>query len=181
MTENHQIALALILRGTISKPEQVEIVPTIESTPGLPEEPKMELECAVSTGFPNKVRRWCDLITENTRDFKIDPDLVAAVIYVESGGNPKAYSKSGAVGLMQIMPRDGIAAGFMCASGPCFRNRPTIAKLKNPEFNIKYGTRMLARLVKKYGVREGLKRYGPMNYGYKYADLVLATRDRYAK
>jgi len=44
--------------------------------------------------------------------------LIAAVILQESGGDPSAYSSSGAVGLMQVMPRDGIAAEFMCVNGP---------------------------------------------------------------
>jgi soluble lytic murein transglycosylase-like protein len=34
----------------------------------------------------------------------IDPDLLASIVLEESGGNPRAVSRAGAVGLMQLMP-----------------------------------------------------------------------------
>jgi Transglycosylase SLT domain len=36
--------------------------------------------------------------------YSIDPDLLAAIASVESGGNPEAVSPKGAQGLMQLMP-----------------------------------------------------------------------------
>ena len=82
---------------------------------------------------------------------------------------------------MQVMPRDGISASFMCKNGPCFANRPTIAELSDPEFNVKYGTRLLAGLVNRKGnLREALKAYGPMDVGYTYADKVLSLYQRYS-
>lgn len=139
-------------------------------------------DCQVSDRFPKDVRQWCELITAQATRNGLEPDLVAALIWQESGGNPAAYSHSGAVGLMQIMARDGLAAKFICANGPCFQDRPTMAKLKDPEFNVTYGTRMLANLVKKYGsLRDALKAYGPMDVGYSYADKVLSLFKRYGK
>jgi soluble lytic murein transglycosylase-like protein len=131
-------------------------------------------ECQVSAGYPNKVRRWCGIITEYSGKRDLPPDLVAAVILQESGGNPAAFSHSGAVGLMQVMPSDGPASAFMCANGPCFASRPRQDELLDPEFNVSYGTRMLAGLVRKHGsLREALKSYGPLDGGYYYADKVL--------
>jgi len=93
----------------------------------------------------------------------------------ESGGNSNAYSHSGAVGLMQVMPRDGIAASFICANGPCFSNRPSSDELFDPTFNIQYGVRMLAGLVSKHGnIRDALYAYGPMDVGYTYADKIIS-------
>jgi soluble lytic murein transglycosylase-like protein len=133
------------------------------------------LSCAISQSFPGSVRQWCNQIMRHASKNNLDPNLVAAIIWQESGGDPSAYSKSGAVGLMQVMPRDGIAAGFQCINGPCFTMRPTIEELQKPNFNIKYGTWMIAGLLNKYGnTREALKYYGPMNVGYYYADKVLS-------
>lgn len=150
-----------------------------------PQEPSSEpvkpgKKCAVSEKYPQSVRQWCNLITRYARQHGLDANLVAAVMLQESGGQPLAYSKSGAVGLMQVMPRDGIAASFMCVNGPCFANRPTIEELQDPAFNIEYGTRMLAGLENRLGsLREALKSYGPKDVGYYYADIVLAIYQRY--
>jgi hypothetical protein len=131
--------------------------------------------CSLSPGFSASVRQWCSSIDKYARENNLDPNLIAAVITQESGGQPQAYSSSGAVGLMQIMPSDGISAGFMCVSGPCFSGRPTSSALENPDYNISYGTRMLAGLVQRDGsIREALRAYGPMNVGYSYADLILS-------
>lgn len=135
---------------------------------------QVPISCEVSDTFPSQVMQWCDLITKYADKHDFNPDLIAAMIWQESGGNPDAYSTNGAVGLMQVMPSDGIAARFMCKNGPCFANRPTIERLQDPEFNIKYGTRMLDRLVDQRGsVRDALKAYGPMDVDYYYADIVL--------
>jgi soluble lytic murein transglycosylase-like protein len=136
--------------------------------------------CNVSSSFPDKIQQWCNLIELNSILYSLDPNLISAVMLQESGGNSEAYSTSGAVGLMQIMPKDGIAASFMCINGPCFSNRPGMDELFNPELNIDYGSRMLANLFDKYGNwRDALKAYGPMNVGYHYADIVLSIYENY--
>jgi soluble lytic murein transglycosylase-like protein len=138
--------------------------------------------CRLSNKYPQEILQWCDLITAKAEQTSLAPDLIAALIWQESGGDPLAYSKSGAVGLMQVMPRDGIAANFTCANGPCFASRPTIEELQNPEYNLEYGTGMLAGLVKHTGsLREALKAYGPMDVGYYYADKVLGIYKQYGK
>jgi hypothetical protein len=140
-----------------------------------------EGNCQLSAQFPQSVQQWCDLIQHYASRRGLSPNLVAALILQESGGDPQAYSHSGAVGLMQVMPRDGLAASFMCHSGPCFTNRPSINELQDPEFNISYGTKMLANLAQKYGdIREALKAYGPMDVGYYYSDIVLGLYQQYA-
>lgn len=136
--------------------------------------------CAISSTYPQSVQQWCELVTQYAVQNGLDPNLIAAVMLQESGGNSDAYSKSGAVGLMQVMPRDGLAASFMCKNGPCFSSRPSMSELYNPEFNIAYGTHMLSGLIQQKGdVREALKSYGPMDMGYRYADIVLSIWERY--
>lgn len=136
--------------------------------------------CPISSAYPTEVLQWCDQIVHHAGLHGLDPNLIAALILQESGGNADAYSKSGAVGLMQVMPRDGLAAEFMCPNGPCFANRPSMSELYDPSFNIEYGTRFLAGLINRYGNnRDALKAYGPANVGYYYADIVLAIYERY--
>ncbi len=131
-------------------------------------------ECAFDGIYPGEVAGWCALIEAAAAKYGLDPLLIAAVMQVESGGQAEVISHSGAVGLMQVMPRDGIAAGFQCINGPCFSNRPTIEELKDPEFNVDYGARMLAGLQGRHGnMRDALKAYGPADVGYWYADMVL--------
>lgn len=137
-------------------------------------------ECLISLNYPQSIQQWCSMIVIEANKFELDPNLIAAVMLQESGGDPYAYSTSGAVGLMQIMPRDGIAEKFMCINGPCFTNRPSSEELYNPQFNIEYGSRMLSNLFSRNGDwREALKSYGPMDVGYSYADIVLSIYHNY--
>lgn len=124
-------------------------------------------------GIWERVYFWCDYITAESVSAGIDPYLTASIIWIESRGNPKAYSKSGAVGLMQVMARDGISGRRY---GKMFAGRPSMAELYDPEFNIKTGIGILSANILRLGsVREALKAYGPANFGYKYADMVLAV------
>ncbi len=145
-----------------------------------PPQPNTAKNCAVSSSYPQGILQWCEMITRFATQAGLAPNLVAAVILQESGGDAEAYSTSGAVGLMQVMPRDGIAASFECINGPCFASRPTIEELLNPTYNVEYGTRMLSGLINKWGdLREALKAYGPMDMDYAYADKVLAIYENY--
>lgn len=151
--------------------QAVEVIPKAMAEPDT---------CQVSPSYPSQVRQWCEIITTEAIEAELPPDLIAAVILEESGGDPAAYSSSGAVGLMQVMPRDGIAASFECINGACFASRPTIEELLEPSFNVEFGSRMLAGLISRLSnLREALKAYGPMDVGYHYADTVLAIYERY--
>ena len=139
-------------------------------------------DCLISPEFPAEIQQWCGLISQYAPQHNLEPDLVAALIVVESAGNDQAISHNGAVGLMQIMPRDGLAADFQCPNGPCFASRPTTKELKNPEYNLAFGTKLLANLLRRLGdVREALVAYGPAGVGYTYADKVLGLYNSIAK
>jgi hypothetical protein len=167
-----------------SAAEVVPGVPHVQVTPPGEEknDPAPEREDKkynMSYAFPEKVTRWDYLIVPTAKKYGLDPDLIAALIVQESGGNPDAYSRNGAVGLMQVMPRDGLAKQQF---GSMFKNRPSMDELFDPAFNIDYGTRFLAALVDRNGsVRGGLFRYGPSGVGYSYADKVLAIYDRWKR
>ena len=143
------------------------------------EEIKTE-NCQIAGSYPAEVRNWCDWVMASAQSYGLEANLIAAVMLQESGGNPQAYSQSGAVGLMQVMPRDGIAADFMCVNGPCFSARPCMDELFDPQFNIDYAARMLSGLINQKGnLREALLAYGPMDIGYRYADIVLSIYQNY--
>ena len=135
--------------------------------------------CAWSARYPQSVARWCALIQGAARESGLSGSLIAALMLEESGGDPLAVSKDGAVGLLQVMPRDGVASNFNCPGGPCFAHRPTTAELQDPVTNVRYGARYLSSLVQRQGsTREALKSYGPTGVGYAYADAVLAIQSR---
>jgi soluble lytic murein transglycosylase-like protein len=171
------ILVIIVLTGMITSPQAVEASAPANSPQN---EPKSANGCLLPKSYPESIQRWCSWIQDYASQHNLDPALIAAVMLQESGGNPQAYSNSGAVGLMQVMPRDGIAASFMCPNGPCFASRPSMDELFDPEFNISYGINMLAGLINKYGSeRDALKAYGPMNVGYYYADIVMGIYSSY--
>lgn len=175
--------------GNISFPQMIkpqavqaaaeEVIP---SQPAATEEAvKPEIGCAHQ--YTENIEPWCGLIETSAQEYGLDPFLVAAVITQESSGNPDAYSDSGAVGLMQVMPRDGLAAtceGCFNAQGVnYFTDRPTMAELFDPAFNVDCGSEYLAGRIATWGsIREGVFHYGPSDVGYTYADKVLAIYER---
>ena len=44
------------------------------------------------------------MLTKAGREHNVDVDLLASLVKAESGGNPHAVSRTGARGLMQLMP-----------------------------------------------------------------------------
>lgn len=170
--------LLLILLSNLITPLPVveaasQVVEPLDGETGTEDSPSQG--CSLPEGVMDAVQQWCEWIEQSAAQYGVDPLLVAAVMTQESGGQPEVISASGAVGLMQVMPSDGAAAGFQCANGPCFGSRPSTAQLMDPEFNIDYGTRMIAGLIERNGdTRDALMAYGPYNVGYYYADKVLA-------
>jgi soluble lytic murein transglycosylase-like protein len=76
-------------------------------------------------------------ITRAAGAANVHPELVRAVIVVESGFNPRAISRRGAVGLMQLLPTTARRYGAFNAF--------------DPEQNIRAGARYLADLIARFG------------------------------
>lgn len=54
--------------------------------------------------WPEPVARWSGLAEASAARHGVPVDLVLAVLWSESGGDPAARSPAGALGLMQLMP-----------------------------------------------------------------------------
>jgi soluble lytic murein transglycosylase len=80
---------------------------------------------------------WRDDVLAASQGVKLDPYLVAAVVREESSYYPRAVSRAGARGLMQLMPT---TARLLAPAGD----------LDNPAFNIQLGTRFLAGLLREF-------------------------------
>jgi hypothetical protein len=70
-----------------------------------------------ASGVSERAPADIDQLVEQTASrYQVDPDLVHAIIRVESGYDPKAVSNKGAMGLMQLIPataqRFGVANPF---------------------------------------------------------------------
>lgn len=94
--------------------------------------------------------------------------LIAAQIATESNCNSQAISNKGAVGLMQVCPK-------------IWNKQFDFSKINlfNPEDSMTVGTAIQSKLVKQYGIRNGLARYygtGSDDVGLGgagYADKIL--------
>jgi soluble lytic murein transglycosylase-like protein len=76
------------------------------------------------------------IIKDSAAKYGVDANLISAVIETESSGNPKAVSRAGAMGLMQLMPSNVTEAGV---SDPF-----------DPMQNIDAGTKQLSGLLNRY-------------------------------
>jgi soluble lytic murein transglycosylase-like protein len=116
----------------------------------------------------------------------IEPDLILAVIYTESSGNPWAIRYEPAfydryvrdqVVLERLSPTEARARamswGLMQVMGQVARERgfkgEFLSELLEPWTGIWWGARHLAAKVKKYGLEGGISAY---NHGQPYPDLA---------
>jgi soluble lytic murein transglycosylase-like protein len=76
------------------------------------------------------------MVSDLSREHGVDPKLVDAVVRVESDYDPRAVSRRGAQGLMQLMPATA--------------DRLDVGDPFDPEENIRGGVREISRLVDRY-------------------------------
>ena len=95
---------------------------------------------------PPQIRRWgkfisyetvAEVITEAAREYRLQRALIDAVIRTESAYRPYARSDSGALGLMQLMPKTAESLG--------------VTDPFDPEQNIRAGARYLRMQIDRFG------------------------------
>jgi len=83
-----------------------------------------------------KERLFHPIIIQTSSRHQVDPAIVKAIIMAESGYNPRAISKAGAKGLMQLMPKTAQDLG--------------VEDVLNPQQNISGGVRYFKQLMNRF-------------------------------
>lgn len=89
-----------------------------------------------STAYPPASDRYTPLVQKVAREHSLDQALLQAMIAAESGFDPHAVSRKGAVGLMQLMPETARRYG--------------VRNLYDPAENIRGGAKYLRDLMRKF-------------------------------
>jgi soluble lytic murein transglycosylase-like protein len=96
--------------------------------------------------LPASVRAHEQAIVAAARRHGVDPELVAIMTWVESGGDAAARSPMGARGLMQLMPKT--AERIAAERG---LDGHDVTRLDDPAYNLELGSWYLAKLLDTYG------------------------------
>ena len=111
-------------------------LPSPSSQPNQPIPPLTGLPLSEASNNLQEETNYDAIVEEASRQFSVDPDLIRAVIEVESNGNQNAVSPAGARGLMQLMPKTAAELG--------------VTNPFDPVENITAGTRYLRQLLDRY-------------------------------
>ncbi len=101
-----------------------------QNSPSITEQPSQ------SKYFTKSERLYHPIILQAANRYQVDPAIVKAIIMAESSFNPRAVSKRGAKGLMQLMPGTAEEMG--------------VEDIFNPEHNINGGVRYYKKLLRRF-------------------------------
>ncbi len=124
------------------------------------------------TGSTGKISKYDDLVKKYSRNLGWDWRLVKALIYQESMFDNHNKAWSGAEGLMQLMPSTAKELG--------------VENIKDPEQNIKAGTRYLRRMYDYWeGIPDSIQRIkfamASYNSGYSHVKDAQSLAKKYNK
>ena len=124
---------------------------------------RAEPAAIVGTASQPSALPFTAFVAEASQRFNIPGNWIRAVMRIESGGDPRAVSPKGAMGLMQIMPKTYAGLRARHHLGP---------DAYNPRDNILAGAAYLREMLDRYGSPGFLAAYnaGPARY-----DEHLAT------
>ena len=180
----------------IPMPAVVTQQPVLKDEPGMPttdisQKPTSKTE--IQTQQPEQTE-VAYLSTQIATEYDIDLPLMLAIIHAESNFNPKAVSKNGAAGLMQLMPATARDLGLKVPQYQDKRNPKLNADIDerfDPHKNLHAGLTYIKMLLDKYSgnltLALGAYNVGPgrvrvngplISRGKQYANKVL-SRSRY--
>jgi soluble lytic murein transglycosylase-like protein len=124
-----------------------------------------QLQRLNSTLTERQVRRIAAAVIKYSAKYELDPQLVTAVMRVESTARPWVRSSAGAIGLMQVMPHMAAQADFA-------------GNLTTAESNVEAGCMILADNIRRLGEADGISAYfwGSEIRGLSYLHRVRAAR-----
>lgn len=128
------VAAFLVIQTTVAMRKDV-------MTPLQPQSSKVTI-----AWLPAGVKQWQSTIEQMADRYDIDPNIVAIIMTIESGGRADAKSPVGADGLMQIMPG---TAGDIASKH--LKQPVTTYNILDPATNIEFGTAYLAYLRNEFG------------------------------
>jgi hypothetical protein len=142
--EAPSIMLAFETNWVFRDIEAVCALPTFDGVLDLPEIDEIQVRVeTVSAKSPpsdgasaNETIPFHGIIVQAAGRYEVDPHLIRAIILAESGYNPKAKSKKGAKGLMQLMPSTAKSLG--------------VQNIYDPEENIDGGVRYFRSLLDRF-------------------------------
>lgn len=91
---------------------------------------------------------WLQHIKDASRAYGVDAHLLQAVVKVESNFDPLAVSRSGAIGLMQIMPATAVAVAGLRGTPQSLKQQ-----LHDPAINVHAGAMYLRSLLDMFAHR----------------------------
>lgn len=115
--------------------QEIALVETV------PDAPTPLKEAAIANVAPSDDRKLNpadlhEILATAGKEHNLDVDLLASVVKAESAGNPKAVSRAGARGLMQLMPKTADGLG--------------VADSYKPDQNVRGGSTYLDGLLVRY-------------------------------
>lgn len=123
----------------------------------------------------SSVEQYMGYARQSGKTYNVDPYLIMAVMATESSFNPRAQSRVGAQGLMQVHTR---------MHKKRFKPYGSTDTVWEPKVNIQVGSSILSDYLKRYGgsERQALKAYvgaARMSHDGGYGNKVLRRRDEF--
>ncbi len=144
------LAAALVSGGAAPAPESVDSIPFASVETQLSEfgaqDVAVILQRVNPALSPRQSQRIATAVIRYSEKYEIDPQLVTAVLLVESGARPWARSEMGAIGLMQVMPHMVIPLEIA-------------GNLATVESNLEAGCLILADNIRRLGEEDGISAY----------------------